>query len=132
MHRIDRAAVVWFRRLPPWLFLKWSCGASTGYPTFDVEGRPLCLACDWANVVDQGQRVYYGRLGNLIKIGCSSRPAIRLRALAPELSRPTLLATEPGGFAVEWERHQQFAHLRQHGEWFRAGDDLLAHIEGLS
>lgn len=71
--------------------------------------------------------VYYGQQGERIKIGTSTQVDERCREL-----KVTLLATEPGSYAEEAERHKRFAHLRIKGEWFRPGPDLLAHIATLT
>lgn len=43
-----------------------------------------------------------------------------------------LLATEPGHYDVEHERHRQFAaDLIERNEWFRPSADLIAHINSL-
>lgn len=63
---------------------------------------------------------------SVVKIGCSSDVERRVRSLGL-----TLLATEPGHWARERTLHRLFAHLRVHGEFFRAAPDLLAYIDGL-
>lgn len=73
--------------------------------------------------------VYYVRWQNLIKIGTTIQLKARLTALG--LPGLQVLATEPGGFELEHQRHRQFAAHRQDGEWFVAGPDLLEHIEQL-
>lgn len=76
-----------------------------------------------------GPRVYYIRLGDAIKIGTSIDPDNRARALS--LTPEHIVVTEPGTIVVERLRHKQFAHIRLHGEWFQATDELLAHIAEL-
>jgi hypothetical protein len=71
--------------------------------------------------------VYYMRIGNRVKIGTTSDIKRRLSEINPE----ELLATEAGGLDIEKQRHQQFASLWSHGEWFSYGDTLKAHIQGL-
>lgn len=71
--------------------------------------------------------VYYLRVGDLIKIGTSRNLASRLAVYPPNA---TVLATEPGSTDLERWRHEQFNHLLAgRNEWFRADDELLAHIE---
>lgn len=82
-----------------------------------------------AGVRDLKPQVYYLRFGDRIKIGCSVAPAKRVMALS--MDPANIVATEHGGFRRERERHLQFADLRLEGEWFAAGDELLAHIESL-
>lgn len=77
--------------------------------------------------------VYYIRRGSHIKIGRTVRFRARMSALRPD----EVLAVEPGGHEVETARHRQFKahHIAGHPdgvEWFRLGDDLLAHIAGVA
>lgn len=73
------------------------------------------------------ETVYYVQVGNRIKIGYTTSLANRVRAYPPG-SR--LLAYEPGGLALEAQRHAQFgADLDAGREWFRPSEPLLAHIE---
>jgi hypothetical protein len=71
--------------------------------------------------------VYYMRIGNRVKIGYTTDLATRLADIGPE----ELLVTEPGGREVERERHNQFAALRSHREWFRWEEPLVSHVCGL-
>lgn len=71
--------------------------------------------------------VYFIRKGDLVKIGWSSVPRSRFNALQPD----AVLHIEPGRMADERKCHAAFAHLREHGEWFRPEPDLLAFIDGL-
>lgn len=80
-----------------------------------------------ADVLDVGAVVYYMRIGNRVKIGCSTNLVTRLAAINPE----ELMATEPGDLGTERERHEEFAELRTHGEWFRLEGTLAAHITTL-
>lgn len=85
--------------------------------------------------------VYYARRGDLIKIGTSTNVRKRLADIGVD----ELLAVEPGSFDLETARHDQFAAhqlSRKRGkgngggkgptDWFRPGDDLMAHIEALA
>lgn len=78
--------------------------------------------------------VYFiqGGAGGLIKIGCtSSQPNVRFAAL--QIGSPVKLVKlglVKGGFDREAELHRQFAHLREHGEWFRPEKDLTDFILG--
>lgn len=74
-----------------------------------------------------GSVVYYMRVGNRVKIGYTVNLKGRVLALSPE----AVLATEPGSYAVESARHEQFRHLRTHNEWFRLEEPLVAHIRKL-
>lgn len=70
--------------------------------------------------------VYFVQRERLIKIGFSVNPVKRAGAL-----NAVILATVPGERHVEREMHLRFAHLRQYGEWFEPGPDLLAYINEL-
>jgi hypothetical protein len=75
-------------------------------------------------------KVYYVRVGDLIKVGTTAQLAKRLASYPPDAE---LLAVEPGGEDVESRRHRQFSHLlARRKEWFHPGPDLLDHITKLS
>jgi hypothetical protein len=64
-----------------------------------------------------------------IKIGTTIRLTERLKKLAAEYGEGLeVLAVVEGDRNVEKELHGRFAHLRQVGEWFEPGDDLLGFI----
>lgn len=70
--------------------------------------------------------------GGPIKIGFAVEPERRVKALATGSSEPLVfLGQLPGNRATERKIHEQFAHLREHGEWFRPGPDLTTFVEGL-
>lgn len=71
--------------------------------------------------------VYFAELGGLIKIGISDDPERRARHL-----NAVLLGTCPGSRKIERELHDEFADLRERGEWFRAEPRLLRRIEALT
>ncbi|MCX4750918.1 hypothetical protein OG455_41290 [Kitasatospora sp. NBC_01287] len=73
-----------------------------------------------------GAIVYYIRRSEAIKIGTTASPVKRFRSLLPD----EIMAFEPGGYALEAERHTQFAHLRiaANQEYFTPASDLLSHI----
>ncbi len=82
----------------------------------------------------RGSVVYYLRFGDRIKIGTSRTLSQRIKVIPHD----EVLATEPGAHELEHYRHEQFRNHRLSGfdrktqsEWFRSGDDLLAHIEAL-
>ena len=61
--------------------------------------------------------------GGLVKIGTTVDLARRLNSL--QLCSPVILevlATVPGGYALESKLHTTFAGKRKHGEWFDLGD----------
>jgi hypothetical protein len=65
----------------------------------------------------------------LIKIGHGANPRRRLQMLQTGCpTRLELMAVIEGGEADERSLHQRFHHLREQGEWFRQGGDLLDHI----
>lgn len=77
---------------------------------------------------ERESRVYYiRRADNLVKIGFSTNVEVRMR----DLGVWDLLVTEPGGRALERERHEQFADLRVRGEWFRYERPLIEHVISL-
>lgn len=70
-----------------------------------------------------GRSVYFIRAGAMVKIGWSDDVAHRLRELqiaSPE--KLELLATCPGGRALESFFHVAFSRYRAHGEWFHHCD----------
>jgi hypothetical protein len=70
--------------------------------------------------------------GGNIKIGTTADLEARFRNIqADSPVKLTILATMPGARAVERRLHTRFAHLREHGEWFRPGEDLTAFVQGL-
>lgn len=88
--------------------------------------------------VDLGPFVYYIQCGEYVKIGTSINPYDRVKQLArggkakrPSIwaGNPQLLAVEFGSSAKEKERHREFSHLRDVGEWFHLTDQLVSHIE---
>lgn len=74
----------------------------------------------------KGSYVYFMRRERLIKIGVSTWPSRRAQGL-----NASILAMTPGSYGLERELHERFAALRQHGEWFEPGPELLAYINEL-
>lgn len=76
--------------------------------------------------------VYYIRIGDHVKIGTSINVSDRLRSFY--LDESALLATEPGGYDLEKQRHREFADERvsTNRELFNPSRRLLAHIEELA
>ena len=67
-----------------------------------------------------------------IKIGCSSLPERRLKALMTWSPLPLeIVAAIPGGYQLERNIHECFADLHLHREWFKAGERLLVSVERL-
>lgn len=71
--------------------------------------------------------VYFAMIGNLLKIGFTTRPEQRMAAI----SATELLHLEPGTLQDERRFHAKFAHLRAYGEIFRAEPELLSCIQEL-
>lgn len=67
--------------------------------------------------------VYFMRRERLIKIGTTTNLQRRAQQVGA-----VILARIPGGYTEEAQLHARFANLRQHGEWFEPGDELLALI----
>lgn len=94
-------------------------------PEGSRRGRPAYHQMTLAGVGES--IIYYIRRGNLIKIGTTTEPATRFRALMPD----EILAFEPGSVAGEYLRHRQFGHLRCRGEYFRSAPEILEHARQL-
>lgn len=71
--------------------------------------------------------VYFVRFRDRIKIGWSSDPDKRIRALPHD----EVLHLQPGTIEDERRCHAAFAHLRDRGEWFRMEPDLVEFIDDL-
>lgn len=85
--------------------------------------------CDQAQAEKRARArvVYYVRAGRIVKIGCTTDMVERMRALIPD----EVLATEPGSFDLERQRHHEFRHLALGGELFTLAPDLREHIDRL-
>lgn len=70
--------------------------------------------------------IYFMRREREIKIGTSTNLRNRRAAL-----NATVLATMPGGVGEESSLHLRFAALRQKGEWFEPGVELIQYINEL-
>lgn len=74
--------------------------------------------------------VYFISCGEHIKIGFSTRPLDRLRAL--QTSHPDaleILGTIKCNRSLEAKLHKRFADLRVRGEWFDADQAIMAYID---
>lgn len=73
--------------------------------------------------------VYYVRRGSMIKIGTTVNMHKRMQAILPD----EVLATEPGSYSLEAQRHREFLDVRVHGqtEWFHASPALQTHVHTL-
>lgn len=75
--------------------------------------------------------VYYVRIGKTIKIGKTSDMKTRMQAMQV-MDPSNILATEPGGYKLERQRHLQFKHLRiGRSEHFEPTLELIRHIESV-
>jgi hypothetical protein len=79
--------------------------------------------------------VYYAmdatRRALYLKIGYTTdlrNRVANLRGTTGSGQVPLIVALEEGSMALERERHDQFAGLRSHGEWFLYEGDLRDHI----
>ncbi len=69
--------------------------------------------------------IYFLASGELIKIGVSCDPESRVEGLASESPVPVeLLAMIPGTRRLERVIHKRLARDRDHGEWFKATEDV--------
>src|SRR5690606_12276565 len=71
--------------------------------------------------------IYYvgAREVRRVKIGTTTNLRARMSQLrAQSIDRLELLASEPGGYADERLRHELFAHVRRHGEWFEWTEEI--------
>lgn len=100
----------------------------------------LCFHQDWIKQLDAIKErdrktekdrkvsvVYYMRIGDRVKIGTTTNLHKRMASIGPE----ELLATEPGWYDLEEQRHLQFAHYRTSGEWFRYEGAVKDHVKEL-
>lgn len=77
-------------------------------------------------------RIYFVSDGYAVKIGFSAVITERMKALRSGSPRPLFLLTSiEGGEAEEAAMHAWFAHLRLHGEWFRAAPELVDFADAL-
>ncbi|MCC6824020.1 MAG: GIY-YIG nuclease family protein [Verrucomicrobia subdivision 3 bacterium] len=73
--------------------------------------------------------VYFIRGGDLVKIGWSTNPRLRLSQLqTASAERLRIIGVTPGTRGDERALHGTFASLRVRGEWFRACPGLLAAV----
>lgn len=81
-----------------------------------------------------GEVVYFLRAGEFVKIGKATGSASsRVSQLKTGCPFPIeVMATIPGGIDKEHSLHQQFSHIRAHGEWFHAHPSLLSFIKTVS
>jgi hypothetical protein len=76
--------------------------------------------------------IYFIQAGNdgPIRIGYAANVEHRIRMLQRRSPIPLRLMTVIGGsIEVEAYLHNRFWHLRQHGKWFKADQEILVFIE---
>lgn len=75
---------------------------------------------------DQQGVVYYLRFSDRVKIGFTTNLSIR----APQIPHDEVVAAEPGSFALERQRHEEFTaeRLTERGEWFTLTPRLAFHM----
>lgn len=97
----------------------------------DAGGKEPWQPID-ANRFKPAQLVYFFQRGDkAVKIGVSTQLRARKVELETGAGPLILLGIELGGFKREKQLHFFFASLRLHGEWFRAGTDLVGYIKAL-
>lgn len=69
--------------------------------------------------------VYFVQFADRVKIGFTTDLARRMHTVPHD----RILATFAGTYGDEGALHRRFEHLNIKGEWFRMGDDLMAHID---
>jgi hypothetical protein len=83
----------------------------------------------WSALV-QGTWVYFAKAGGRVKIGKAKDVKSRIATLQTGCpDRLELVKVVRGGVDIERGFHQQFAHLRETGEWFRIEGDLATFLE---
>lgn len=77
-------------------------------------------------------RVYFLAGAGLIKIGVTTNPTSRVRAIRNSSPVPLeLLGLHKADMLFEMFMHQRFAHLRRHGEWFEDAPELREVIDAI-
>jgi hypothetical protein len=103
-----------------------------------AEGRPCRTKAKRPSYSRRSAKpgfVYFIRADDgLVKIGIAKDPASRLRNMqtgSAAVLRIIAVHACDSPAAVEAGLHRQFAHLRQHGEWFSPTPELLMFIASL-
>ncbi len=73
-----------------------------------------------------------GEVTQHIKIGVSKNPENRRKSLESSEPLNLLAVIKEGGIVMEERLHEQFKHLRLHGEWFRPDKELFEFIDNLN
>lgn len=90
--------------------------------------------------IAKGPVVYFVERHGFVKIGTTANLPARVQAInrgdsaiaGMTILPVTILATMPGGRAVEQAIHQLFAHLRYDGEWFLFDGALVPFIKAIA
>lgn len=84
-----------------------------------------------AKKTERGEIVYFLRAGDFVKIGkATGSTTARVNQLKTGCPFPIeVMATINGGLDKERSLHEQFSHIRAHGEWFHAAPELLSFIK---
>ena len=83
----------------------------------------------WRPIREQNHEpiVYYMRLGEFVKIGTTIQIRTRFDAIHPQ----GVMVVEWGDRELERKRHNQFAAIHSHGEWFHLQPQLVEHVFAL-
>ena len=106
----------------------------TGYGEDEEEGakRKFTEYLTNGNEEPEGERVYFVRFGDRVKIGRARDVRVRLAALQAMSPVPLrLLWSQSGGAKTELYFHHKFKNCRAHGEWFEIRDELRTFLVGL-
>lgn len=82
----------------------------------------------------KSKSLYFIGCGDLVKIGVSKRPEVRMTRLfgqSPYQSPLTLIASFENLGHMETEIHHKFSHLRTLNEWFRYTNEIHEFIQEL-
>ena len=107
----------------------------TGFGEQEIESAELALsnylmdqvkACFVADApVNDGEKIYFIRDRNRVKIGRTTNVALRFKALqAASPVKLELLWAQPGRSKSECAYHKRFSKYRVHGEWFQIKGEL--------
>lgn len=88
-----------------------------------------CFCPPASRGVEEGY-IYFVRASKMVKIGFTVNIDVRIKTLQSMSPTPLdVIAVVYGPPQIERDLHQQFSHLRRHGEWFDAAPDLMAFIK---
>lgn len=98
-------------------------------PQFNATPRVSDPRRPWAEH-DFKAGVYFVGFGDYVKIGVSASLGGRLRELSTQVPEAITLHAFIPGATIKEERdlHRRFKQHRLKGEWFRAGEEIMAYI----